>query len=263
MSREIVFELCAESVEACVAGQHGGADRIELCTALIEDGLTPSYGLVRVVLDRCTLPVHVLVRPRAGDFLYSDAEFAVMEEDIRHLKTMGVSGFVIGILEPDATIDISRTRRLVELADPFEVTFNRAFDYTVDIERALEDVVAAGCRRILTAGGEEDVVAGAATLARLVKQAEGRVEIAVGGGLRIEDAAELAVTTRAKHFHGSLRQSDTAVLAGADGGNGIFSPGYISPEDISLGYPGALGASRVRVVESDDIRALVTRLRYS
>lgn len=253
MSREIVFELCAESVEACIAGQHGGADRIELCTALVEDGLTPSYGLVRVVLDRCTLPVHVLVRPRAGDFLYSDAEFAVMEEDVRHLKAMGVSGFVVGILEADATVDIARTRRLVEIAAPFEVTFNRAFDYTADIEQALEDVISTGCKRILTAGGEEDVVTGAATLARLVKQADGRVEIAVGGGLRIEDAAELAVTTRAKHFHGSLRQSDAAVLAGADTGDSIFSP-----EE-----PVALGASRARVVESDDIRALVTRLRYS
>jgi copper homeostasis protein len=253
VSREIVFELCAESVEACIAGQRGGADRIELCTALVEDGLTPSHGLVRLVLDRCTLPVHVLVRPRAGDFLYSDAEFAVMEEDIRHLKAMGVSGFVVGILSADATVDIPRTRKLVELADPLEVTFNRAFDYTADIDRALEDVIVTGCKRILTSGGEEDVVAGAAALARLVKQADGRVEIAVGGGLRIEDAAELAATTRARHFHGSLRQSDTAVFAGSDGGNSIFFSGS----------PAAAGALRSRVVESDDIRALVTRLRYS
>jgi copper homeostasis protein len=245
VNREIVFELCAESVEACIAGQEGGADRIELCTALIEDGLTPSHGLVRVALDSCDLPIHVLLRPRAGNFEYSDAEFAAMKEDLIHLKAMGVSGFVVGILHPDATVDLERTRELVELAAPLEVTFNRAFDYTASLEQALEDVIAAGCRRILTAGGEQDVVTGAESLARLVEQAAGRAEIAVGGGLRIEDAADLVRSTGAKHFHGSLRQTESsaAVLAGA---GQLEAPSFFRTRNV---------------IESEDIRALVTRLR--
>lgn len=247
MKREIVFELCAESVEACIAGQEGGADRIELCTALIEDGLTPSHGLVRVVLDRCSLPIHVLLRPRAGDFQYSAAEFSVMKEDLLHLKAMGVSGFVVGILHADATVDIERTRELVDLASPLEVTFNRAFDYTALLEQALEDVIAAGCRRVLTAGGEEDVVTGAAALARLVEQAAGRVEIAAGGGLRSEDAADVARATHARHFHGSLRQweADTAILATAG-----------HAENSSMVRPPS-------AIDSKDIRALVMKLRNS
>jgi copper homeostasis protein len=245
--RKIIFELCAESVEACIAGQQGGADRIELCTALIEDGLTPSHGLVRVVLDNCRLPVHVLLRPRAGDFEYSNLEFEVMKRDLTHLKAMGVSGFVIGILNADATVDIERTRELVELAAPLEVTFNRAFDYTSSLPQALEDVIAAGCRRVLTAGGEPDVVSGAASLAQLVQQADGRAEIAVGGGLRLDDAADLARVTGAKHFHGSLRQSEADEPVLTHAGN----------------TPGSLVFRARNTVDSEDVRALVTTLRNS
>jgi copper homeostasis protein len=246
-TREIIFELCAESVEACIAGQQGGADRIELCTALAEDGLTPSHGLVRVVLDNCQIPVHILLRPRAGDFEYSDAEFEVMKQDLLHLKAMGASGFVIGILHADATVDIERTRVLVELAAPLEVTFNRAFDYTRSLPQALDDIISTGCHRVLTAGGEADVVSGADSLAELVQQAAGRIEIAVGGGLRIEIASELAARTGAKHFHGSLRQAETSIPVPAYAGNA----------------PGSL-VSRVRnTVDSADVRALVTSLRNS
>jgi copper homeostasis protein len=247
VKREIVFELCAESAEACIAGQEGGADRIELCTALIEDGLTPSHGLVRVALNSCDLPIHVLLRPRAGDFQYSDVEFAVMKEDLIHLKAMGASGFVLGILHADATVDAERTRELVELAAPLEVTFNRAFDYTASLEQALEDVIAAGCRRILTAGGEQDVVTGADSLARLVRQAAGRAEIAAGGGLRLEDAAELARTTRAKHFHGSLRQTESSAAVLAVAGQ-VEVPSFFRTRNV---------------IDSEHIRALVARLRQS
>ncbi|MBB6143927.1 copper homeostasis protein [Silvibacterium bohemicum] len=246
-TREIVFELCAESVEACVAGQRGGADRIELCTALIEDGLTPSHGLVQVALNSCSLPIHILLRPRAGDFEYSDAEFSVMKEDLVHLKKLGVSGFVIGILHADATVDIERTRELVELAAPLEVTFNRAFDYTASLWQALEDVIAAGCRRVLTAGGEPDVVSGAVALASLVEQAAGRAQIAVGGGLRIDQAADIARVTHATHFHGSLRQMEANASTSITGA---------ASEVTSI--------LRARgVIDSEDVRALVTELRFS
>jgi len=203
---KIVFELCAESIDACLIAREGGANRIELCTALSEGGLTPSHGLIREVVQRSGLPVHVLLRSRGGDFVYSDAEFDVMCEDLRHMRSLGVSGVVLGLLHADGTVEVDRTRELVIMAGPLEVTFNRAFDYTASLEQALEDVIATGCRRVLTSGGERDVVSGAESLARLVKQAAGRIEIAVGGGLRLKNAAAVARTTGAQHFHGSLRR---------------------------------------------------------
>ncbi len=204
--RKIVFELCAESIDACLAAREGGANRIELCTALSEGGLTPSHGLIREVVLRSGLPVHVLLRPRGGDFVYSDAEFDVMREDLEHAAQLGAKGVVLGLLRTDGTVDVERTRELVALAGPLDVTFNRAFDYTASLEQALEDVIATGCKRVLTSGGERDVVSGARSLARLVEQAAGRIEIAVGGGLRLKNAAAVARTTGAKHFHGSLRR---------------------------------------------------------
>ncbi|MFT4112244.1 copper homeostasis protein CutC [Silvibacterium sp.] len=247
VKQEIVFELCAESVEACVAAEQGGAHRIELCTALAVDGLTPSHGLTRVALDSCSLPIYVLVRPRAGDFVYSEAEFVTMKEDIAHLKAMGAAGFVIGVLHADGTVDKERTRELVELAAPLEVTFHRAFDATPSLEQALEDVIAVGCRRVLTSGGAPDVVTGAPMLAKLVEQAAGRTAIALGGGLRIDDAEWLAKVTKAPHYHGSLRQAEpAAVLAGGGENAEVASSGR--------------GRS---VVDPHDVRTMVAKLHNS
>jgi copper homeostasis protein len=204
VKHNITFELCAESLQACLAAGEGGAARIELCSALSEDGLTPSHALIRAAVERSGLPVYVLLRPRAGGFVYSPDEFALIREDLLHARSLGASGFVVGVLHPDATIDIERTYELVELAAPLEVTFHRAFDLTPSLDDALEDVVATGCRRILTSGGERDVVAGAANLHRLVQLAADRIAIAAGGGLRIENAAAVARQSRAHHFHGSL-----------------------------------------------------------
>ena len=206
--RTIVFELCAESIDACLAAQPGGADRIELCSALSEGGVTPSHGLIREAVRRANLPVHVLLRPRGGDFVYTQAELAVMREDLRHLRELGAAGVVLGILTPENTVDLPRTRELVSLAGPLEVTFHRAFDEIARLDLALEDVIASGCRRILTSGGERDVAAGAASLRQLVDRATGRIAIAVGGGLRLDNAAHLAAATGAAHFHGSLRLDD-------------------------------------------------------
>ncbi|HEY2039940.1 MAG TPA: copper homeostasis protein CutC, partial [Edaphobacter sp.] len=153
MRRDITFELCAETLQACFVAKEGGADRIELCSALSEDGLTPSHGLIRAAVEHSGLPVYVLLRPRSGDFLYSDKEFALMQDDLLHARSLGARGFALGILHPDATVDIERTRKLVELASPLEVTFHRAFDLVPSLNQALEDVIASGCGRVLTSGG--------------------------------------------------------------------------------------------------------------
>ena len=237
--REITFELCAETMQACLAAREGGAARIELCSALSEDGLTPSHGFIQAAVKESGLPVYVLLRPRAGDFVYSDAEFALMREDLLHARALGASGFVLGILRADGTIDAERTRELVELAAPLEVTFHRAFDLTPSLDGALEDVIATGCRRVLTSGGERDVVAGSGNLARLVVRAAGRIDIAVGGGLRLDKATFVARATQARHFHGSVRRRVEIVRT-----NGL-SQSFITEY----------------VVDSDDIRSIIEALR--
>jgi copper homeostasis protein len=214
--REITFELCAETLAACLAARDGGAHRIELCANLDAGGLTPAISLTREAIAQSGLPVHTMVRPRAGNFVYSAAELALMHDDISRMKEAGAAGVVLGLLHPDATVDIERTRELVRLARPMQVTFHRAFDETPDLSEALEDVIATGCDRILTSGGQPDVLAGAAALAALVAQAGDRIIIAAGGGLRTQNAAAVARIPNVTHFHGSLRSSSTNAVLDAD-----------------------------------------------
>ena len=211
--QKIIFELCAETIDACVSAHGGGAARIELCSALSEGGLTPSHGLIKAAVAQSGLPVHGLVRPRGGDFLYSTDELAVMEEDIAHMKRLGAAGVVLGVLRPDRMVDVATMCRLVELARPLEVTFHRAFDETPSVGHALEAVIATGCDRVLTSGGRCDVQAGADVLAHLVAQAGERIAVAVGGGLRLSNATEVAHRTGARHFHGSLGRDGKVQIA--------------------------------------------------
>jgi len=240
--QEMIFELCAETIDACLAAREGGAHRIELCSGLSEGGITPSHGLILDAVERSGLPVHVLVRPRGGSFVYSASEIDVMRRDILHIKELGAAGAVFGILWPDGRVDVEATRALVQLARPLKVTFHRAFDATPSLPQALEDVIATGADRLLTSGGQPNVVAGSAALAELVRLAGDRIEIAIGGGLRLENAASLARVTHAKHFHGSLRRRLKQVA----------SPTEVAGESLSMGPQ--------YVVDADDVRALIQRL---
>ncbi len=206
----MVFELCAETIEACLAAQAGGADRVELCAALEVDGLTPSRALIKQAVSQCRIPVHVMVRHRAGGFCYDASDFSIMRDEIQAIRSTGAAGVVLGVLLSSGAVDIERTRALVQLANPLEVTFHRAFDETPDLEEALEDVIAAGCQRVLTSGGAADVVAGSAMLARLLECASGRIVVAVGGGLRLHNARQVSLRTHAHHFHSSLPPEDSA-----------------------------------------------------
>jgi copper homeostasis protein len=223
--RDIIFELCAETIDACLAARDGGAARIELCSALSEGGLTPSHGLIREAVLHSGLPIHGLIRPRGGDFFYSDSEVAIMREDIAHMKSLGAAGVVLGLLKEDGSIDRDRTEELVRFARPLKVTFHRAFDYTPSLEQALEDVIATGCDRVLTSGGQADVVTGGNSLAQLVAQAAGRIDLAIGGGLRLPTAAALARLTGAQHFHGSMRRKHAGpALASPNGAADVHLP---------------------------------------
>lgn len=197
----IKLELCVYSIESALEAEAGGADRIELCDNPPQGGTTPSYGCIVGARRALKATLHVIVRPRGGDFLYSDAEFAVMKDDIDACKQMGIHGVVIGILLPDGSVDKARTRELVQRARPMSVTFHRAFDMTRDPKQALEDIIETGCARVLTSGQQSTAIEGKELIAKLVEQAGTRIIVMPGVAIRENNIAELMRTTGAKEFH--------------------------------------------------------------
>lgn len=205
-SNPFLFEVCANSVASCIAAQEGGAHRVELCDNLYEGGTTPSAGCIQFARHYIDIGLHVLIRPRGGDFLYSEMEYKVMRRDIEIAKENGADGVVIGILGENGTVDKKRTRELVERADPLRVTFHRAFDVTSDPFKALEDIIETGCSRILTSGQANKAIEGVETIAELVQRAGDRITILVGSGVNEDNIAELIQKTHAREFHGSAQK---------------------------------------------------------
>ncbi|MFZ0661918.1 MAG: copper homeostasis protein CutC [Acidobacteriaceae bacterium] len=201
------LEICVESVESAIAAELGGAQRVELCSALTEGGLTPSLGLMRAVRSKIKIGVHVMIRPRAGDFLYSDDDFTVMRDDIAQAAQCGMDGVALGLLDANGDVDVPRTRELVELASPMEVTFHRAIDMARDIERALEDAIEAGADRILTSGAEPSAMMGRHRLRELVHASDGRIAVMACGGIRADNVRQIAQATHVVEYHAALRRT--------------------------------------------------------
>jgi len=197
----VLLEACVDSVESALSAQAGGADRVELCEDLLEGGTTPSTGMIEVCRERLHIPMHVLVRPRAGDFVYTDIELEVMKRDILVARRVGAAGVVFGSLQPDGTIDVDRTRALLAVARPMSVTFHRAFDFTPDADAALDTLMQLGVERVLTSGQAPTAVLGMQTLRRLVTRAEGRIAILAAGGLSEENIAKVAESTGVREVH--------------------------------------------------------------
>jgi len=199
-----LLEVTVESLDTALAAERGGADRIEVCAELTHGGVTPPAAALRKIHDELEIPVFAIIRPRAGNFVYSDAEFQVMLRSIDTVRDLSLEGVALGILRDDCTIDIERTRELVDAARPLEVTFHRAFDSTPDFLRALDDVLRTGATRILTSGGAKGAPEGAAALRQLVHAAGDRIMVVPGAGLHSGNIAQVAAETRANEFHSGL-----------------------------------------------------------
>jgi copper homeostasis protein len=201
----MVLEICVDSVESAIASQAGGAQRVELCSDLNEGGITPSDGLIQAVRKQVGIDVFVMVRPRGGDSFYTSHEFDVMKADVVRIKQLKADGIVVGMLDQHGHVDVRRTRELVELADPMQVTFHRAFDMSADLDQSLERVIETGAHRILTSGAVQTVSQGAERISQLIAAARGRISIMVGGGIRQENIRKIALRTKVTEFHCSLR----------------------------------------------------------
>jgi copper homeostasis protein len=213
--KTFLFEVCAESAEAARAAESGGADRIELCSQLPIGGVTPEIELTTATIRAVSIPVHVLIRPRGGDFAYTAEEFALVKKQMEQAKQAGAAGVAVGVLLPDGRVDVERSRELVSLGRPMSVTFHRAFDTAFDLSEALEAVIETGADCLLTSGGATDVMTGAESIAQLREQAGGRLAIMAGGGLRLNNLVEVVRRTGASYLHGSMTRRRDAEAEGA------------------------------------------------
>lgn len=243
----MTVEICTDSVESAIAAQRGGAQRVELCSDLLEGGVTPSAGLIALVRERIRIDLFVMIRPRGGDFCYTDLEFAAMRKDIQQARELGADGVILGVLDQHARVDVNRTRCLVELAAPLPVTFHRAVDMTPDPRAALEDVIATGAKRVLTSGGAAKVTEGLAEVAYMVKAAGNRISVMAGGGITPETIVNVAEATGATEFHASLR-------------TGLPSPVEFRRPDVLMGEIRDREYIRY-VVEEDNVCAVVQALQ--
>ena len=209
-SEIVLVEACVATVASALAAESAGAGRLELCADLVEGGVTPSVGMLMGVRGRVGLPLHVLIRPRGGDFLFDGDEREVMLRDIAEAGARGADGVVIGALDPDGEIDEALTRRLAEAARPMAVTFHRAFDLAREPGRALETLIALGVERVLTSGQAGSALLGSKAIAALVAQSAGRITIMAGGGINEANAARIVRETGVREIHvgaGGIRHS--------------------------------------------------------
>ena len=237
------FELCAYSVDACRVAARLGVDRVELCASPAEGGVTPSLATIERVAAIPNLDLSVMIRPRGGDFLYSDEEFQTMLQDIAYARKAGATGVVFGILTADGKVDVERTRALVEASEGMETTFHRAVDMTEDYAQAVEDVIATGCTRILTSGGYDKAIDGIDNIRRAVELSRGRIEIMAGSGVVAKNAEELkGAGVDALHF-----SAKKMVVGGME---------YRNPR-ISMGGSSAVDEFALRVVDDTEVTEIL------
>lgn len=243
-----LVEICVDSVESATVAEAAGAGRIELCSSLSEGGVTPSAGLIESVRRNIGIKVHVLIRPRGGDFLYSDNDFSVMRRDIEIAGEYGADGIVTGLLNSDGTVDVERTALLTEYAAPMSVTFHRAFDMCRDPKKALEDIVSAGAARILTSGQARTAIEGAQLIKNLCAESAGKITVMPGGGIDEYNIALLAGTTGAREYHLSGRRQRESRMT-------------FRRKGIYMGDPRLQSEYTIKSADAERIRAIIMILK--
>jgi copper homeostasis protein len=216
-----VLEIAANSLASALAAQEGGANRIELVAALELGGVTPSYAQIALTRERLRIPVYVMIRPRAGDFVYSPAEFDTMQRDIEACVGLGCDGVVLGVLDADGNVDVPHCRALIAAAGKCGVTFHRAIDVSRDPQQALEDIIALGCVRVLTSGAQPDVHAGATLVRTLVVQAADRISVMPAADINATNIAALRALTGAHEFHTSAKRELPSRMRVSDSWSGM------------------------------------------
>lgn len=243
----IKTELCAYSVEACQIAARLGVNRVELCASPAEGGVTPSLATIERVSKIPNLDLSVMIRPRGGDFLYSEDEFQTMLLDIEYARKAGATGVVFGILTADGKVDVERTRQLVEAAGDMETTFHRAVDMTEDYAQAVEDIIVAGCKRILTSGSYDKAIDGIENIAKAVEISHGRIEIMAGSGVVAKNAKQLMeVGVDALHF-----SAKCMVMGGMI---------YRNPR-ISMGGSDAVDEFALRTVDENEVKEILKLIK--
>ncbi|MCX2678747.1 copper homeostasis protein CutC [Galbibacter sp. EGI 63066] len=229
----MIIEVCANSVESALNAQKGGADRIELCGELEVGGVTPSYGVIALVREQLSIPVHVLIRPRSGNFTYTETEFEVMKRDIQFCKEIGCDGIVSGVLNADNTLDVERTKALVELSGSLSFTFHRAFDWLPNPDEAIEQLIAMGCNRILTSGQKPKAEAGLGDLVKWNEKYGNQIQLMPGSGV---NAANIQ-TFKEKgfkeiHFSASKLKKNLTTTPKISFNNHVFDESYLRNTDL-------------------------------
>jgi copper homeostasis protein len=200
-----LLEVCAFTIQSCSIAQRAGAARVELCDNPVEGGTTPSWGTIKRVREKIDIPLYPIIRPRSGNYFYDDDEFEIMRRDIAICKELRCNGISVGVGTLAAEIDTERLKRIVEWAYPMGVTCNRVFDGTPDLFKALEELIACGCERVLTSGGKTAAPEASDVLVKLVQQAAGRISIMPGAGIKSSNVAQLRRACGAHEFHASAR----------------------------------------------------------
>lgn len=199
----MILEVCAFNIQSCIIAEKAGASRIELCADPLEGGTTPSFGTLQYAIEQITIPVFPMIRPRGGSFVYDADELEIMRRDILTCRELGFPGIATGIQLSNGRIAVDDLKRIVEWAHPMSVTCHKVFDATPDALQSLEDVIAAGCDRILTSGLKKTALDGASVIAQLITQSAGRIIIMPGGSVRSANITQLATETQATEFHSS------------------------------------------------------------
>jgi len=207
MNHQLTIEVCVDSLESAIAAERGGAQRVELCSGLPLGGVTPSAGLLATARKKISVGLHVMIRPREGDFYYTADEFSVMQRDVLMAKQLGADGVVLGLLDENGNVDVPRARQLIDLARPLKTTFHRAFDMSANLQNSLEQVLETGADMILTSGGAPTALVGAAVLKNLMDAAGGRINIMACGGINAQNVRAVIEKTGANEIHVGLRTS--------------------------------------------------------